>query len=898
MESIQEKQFHSLPVSELRKTLGLSDQEGLAQHEAVKRLKEFGPNALAKTAGDGPIKVFLRQFHNPLVYVLIVSAILATLMKKYTDAGVVLAVVILNSIIGFIQEFRAGKALAALASMVPEKALVLRSGIKVSIAAQELVPGDLVFLQSGDKVPADIRLSAIKNLKIEEASLTGESVPVEKNLDLIKATASIGDRSNMAYSGTLVTYGTAQGLVVSTGSSTELGKISTMLKQTTQIETPLTRSLAKVGNLLTLFISIISLLLFCVGVYRGYHVGDALLAAIALAVAAIPEGLPAIVTITLAVGVRRMAAKRAVIRRLPAVETLGSTQVICSDKTGTLTRNEMTVQAIFTATQKDYRITGTGYDTQGEIHQEGVRCLADLEVIDLLKSGVLCSDASFQKTSVAMESQGDPTELALVVAFEKIAGPHGELRESLPRADTLPFESENQFMATLHKAHKSHGYQVIVKGAPEVVLKKCPQVQSLEISDQVHRYASEGMRVLAFARKYQSSDKLSESSFQDLEFLGLQAMIDPARPEAIEAIKKCHSAGITVKMITGDHKQTAYAIAIKLGIAGDGQAITGEELSRTSDQDLPAMAMRSNVFARVAPEHKLRLVKAIQSQNFVVAMTGDGVNDAPALKQANIGIAMGITGTAVSKEAAELVLTDDNFATIREAVEEGRRVYDNLVKSLAFILPTNLGEALIVLVAVLFFPIIDGQPLMPILPVQIMWINLVATVALALPLAFEAKESDIMSRPPRDPAEPLLNRFVAFRTVVVAVLMAMGSIALFFYEYRTMLGLGFTVNHALKEAQTMAVTTMIFFQIFYLFNCRSLSGSVFSIGIFSNKSIYAGIFGLIALHILFVEAPFMNDLFHSGPLSVESWIKSIAVGALVLPLIAIEKYVRVRRARK
>jgi Ca2+-transporting ATPase len=892
---------HCLETDRLREDLRTDLVAGLEESEAARRLAEHGPNALPRGAAKGPLKVFLAQFHNPLVYVLLASAGLASLMGQWADAGVVLGVVVLNAIIGFVQEYRAGKELEALSSMVPERTLVVRSGLKKSVGAEDLVVGDLVLLASGDKVPADLRLVEMKSLKIEEAALTGESVPVEKKLEIVAEGASLGDRVNMAYGGTLVTYGTAAGIVVATGSATEIGKISSMIHQATALDTPLTKALAKVGSLLTLVISLVAVALLGVAWLRGQSLDDALLASIGLAVAAIPEGLPAIVTITLAIGVRRMAGRRAVVRRLPAVETLGSTSIICSDKTGTLTKNEMTVQILGTPSGT-WRVSGTGYEPKGELLADGVRVSQPKpEIVELLSAGALCSDAVLRRKDDAWSIEGDPTEGALVVAFEKIAGSHGALRESLPRRDVFPFESENQFMATLHTREQGR-HLLLVKGAPEVVLERCVFAKPEEkarFEEQVRAYAREGLRVLAFARRETESPTLDPALLEGgLEFVGLQAMIDPARPEAVQAIRDCHAAGIVVKMITGDHRETAQAIARQLGIDNGAPAVSGEELSKIADADLPRVAMRSNVFARVAPEHKLRLVRAIQSQGQVVAMTGDGVNDAPALKQADIGVAMGITGTSVSKEAAELVLTDDNFATIRAAVEEGRRVYDNLVKSLAFVLPTNLGEALIILVAVLFFPVVGGQVLMPILPVQILWINLVATVALALPLAFEAKEPDVMSRRPRDPAEPLFGPFVAWRTALMAVLMAAGAIALFFVEYRGLLNAGVEAERALREAQTMAVTTVIFFQIFYLFNCRSLKASIFSIGFFSNRTVFVGIAVLLVLHAAFVHLPQFNAIFSSAPLSAEAWLRSIAMGAVVLPVVALEKFWRSSRQNR
>jgi Ca2+-transporting ATPase len=766
----------------------------------------------------------------------------------------------------------------------------MTNGEVKEVGGYELVPGDVVLLKSGDKVPADLRLIESRSLKVEEAPLTGESLSVEKDPRPVDRDAALGDRTCMAYSGTLVTYGVGAGVVIGTGQKTELGKISNLLGSTTRIDTPLMQSLARFGSLITIAIAFVAIALLVVGYLRGLTIADAALAAITLAVAAIPEGLPAIVTITLAIGVRRMAARRAVIRSLPAVETLGCTSAICTDKTGTLTKNEMTVTALWTPFGK-YRLTGSGYDPDGLLLQDGVPVeKAPQEIWPLLKAGVICNDSQLLKDVTLWVAQGDPTEVALLVSFAKLGGVRAALDQEHPRLDVQPFESDLQYMATLNS--EKDGCSIYLKGAPEVVLAKCFGPLE-EARKAVNSLAAEGMRVLAFAKKSTTSKMLSrEEQDHGFELLGLQAMIDPPRSEVIEAIKDCHEAGIVVKMITGDHKITAKEIARQIGILGTGSAYSGDEITALNDDELVLAAQEANVFARVTPEQKLRLVKALQSTGVIVSMTGDGVNDAPALKQANIGVAMGITGTSVSKESADLVLTDDNFASIRAAVEEGRRIYDNLIKSLAFILPTNLGEALIILVAVATFPTVAGQILMPILPVQILWINLVATIALALPLAFESPELNIMTRPPRNPKEPILNSFVFWRTALVAVLMTIGAIGLFFYEYNTAIAAGVEHGIALKEAQTMAVTTVVFFQIFYLFNCRSLTGSVLSVGVFSNKAVYGGIASLLGLQYVFVHWEPMQRLFATAPLDFESWLKSAAVGAIVVPVVAIEKFIR------
>ncbi|WP_437337682.1 cation-translocating P-type ATPase [Sorangium sp. So ce394] len=888
-----------------------SAEAGLADDEAARRLEEVGPNVIQRAKGDSALKLLFRQINDPLIYVLLASAALAMAMGEAIDGAVVLAVVVLNTAIGFVQELRAGKAIEALVDMVPQTATVVRGGQRSVIPAANVVPGDVVVLEAGDKVPADARLLSVKNLHVDESALTGESVPSDKHVAVVPEDAGVGDRKNLAFGGTLVTSGTGTAVVISTGAATELGRISSMLHEATEIETPLTRSMAKVGRVLTIAIVAVALLIVGVALLRGYPPVDAMLAGISLAVAAIPEGLPAIITISLAIGVQRMARRRAVIRKLPAVETLGSTGVICSDKTGTLTRNEMTVRALWTPSagasgegaDEALEVTGVGYAPAGELRRGGASAGEVPEAARaLLRAGLLCNDARMTRDGEACGIEGDPTEGALVVAAQKLGVDVDATRREYPRIDAVPFSSERQLMATLHEA--PGGERVIfMKGAPEAVLG-CAAIGEAERAQamaQVERMAAQGMRVLAVASRpaERGAASLDEAHLAEgFALLGLEGMIDPPRPEAIDAIKACHEAGITVKMITGDHLATARAIGQQLGLVSEGgRAMNGTELARLSDDELRAAAASTNVFARVAPEHKLRLVRALQAQGKVVAMTGDGVNDAPALKQANIGVAMGITGTAVSKESADVVLTDDNFASIRAAVEEGRRVYDNLVKALAFVLPTNLGEALILLVAVMTFPILGGAPLMPITAVQILWVNLVATVALSLPLAFEAMEKDVMGRPPRDPSEPILSRFVLVRTAIVAVLMTAGAIGLFFYEYSTEVRGGVVSDVAYREAQTAAVTTVVLFQIFYVLNCRTLRDSMLKIGLFTNPWVYVGIGALLALQLCFVYAPFMHTLFGSAPLSLDAWVKSTLVAMSILPVMTAERWWRTRRAR-
>ena len=896
-------------------------KEGLSSAEAGKRLAQYGPNVLERRGGASVMALIWGQIHNPLIWVLIGSAVIAMLVDPadgLKNGLVILAVVTINTLIGFTQEYKASRAIQSLSAMVPEFATVQRDGQRVQLPVVDLVPGDVVFLQSGDKVPADLRLFQLRTLQIEEAALTGESVPVEKMTDPAPANATLGDRRNMAFSGSLVTYGTGLGVVTATGNGTELGRINTMLGETTTVATPLSIALHKIGIVLTIGIAVISVMILIVGTARAMSEGGAdlltglresVIFAITLAVGAIPEGLPAIVTIALAIGVQRMAARRAVVRKLPSVETLGSTTVICSDKTGTLTRNEMTVQALYLPGSGVYRVDGAGYEPAGGLSKEGQPLGgAPTDVHRLLLAGMLCCDATLGQKDGRWQITGDPTEGALVTAAEKFGIATAPARQQHARLDTIPFESANQFMATLHEGG-AEGRKILIKGAPEAVLGRCSHVDHDTVIRQVEVFASEGMRVLGFAEKRHDRAALAmEDCAQGFEFTGLQAMIDPPRAEVIEAIRACHRAGITVKMITGDHMGTALAIGEQLGIAQPGdKAVTGVQLAEMDEAALRAIVKDHNVFARVAPEHKLGLVRALQDNGEVTAMTGDGVNDAPALKQSNIGVAMGITGTAVSREAADIVLTDDNFASIAAAVEEGRRVYDNLIKSLAFVLPANLGLALILIYAVAFFPLvektIDGQVvkdlLLPMLPTQLLWINLVAAVTLALPLAFEAKEPDVMSRPPRNPKEPVLNGFVVFRTGLAATLMSAGAVGIFLWQYghemAARASTGLSEAQIVSEAQTMAVTTVIMFQIFYMLSCRSLKDSIFKIGFFSNHTVFLGIGAVLALQATFIYAPPMQAIFSTFPLSASSLLVSALVGAIILPVISAEKWVRQRR---
>jgi len=893
-ESTEPIAWHVTPAEEALTCLNTGPR-GLNEAEAARRLAEYGPNRLTPKKGKSAIVLFLSQFHHPLIYILLVSGFVTGFLKSWVDASVIFGVVLVNAIIGFIQEMNALRAIAALARSLSVSAAVLRDGTRIVIPSEELVPGDIVFLQSGDKVPAELRLLRGKELQIDESALTGESVPVEKKTDPLPADTLLADRANLAYSSTLVTYGTGVGVVVETGDCTEIGRINRLISEATELETPLTRKLGHFSQLLMWFIVGLAALTFLAGWLRGEDLIETFVASVALAVAAIPEGLPVAVTITLAIGVRRMARRHAIIRKLPAVETLGGTTIICSDKTGTLTQNQMTVQAVCAGGER-FEITGSGYAPEGEIRlkSQPVELTTRKALLETLKAGLLCNDARLVSELEGWRIEGDPTEGALLVSAHKAGLHHGPLADAHPRLDAIPFESAHQFMATLHHNQAEDARHIYLKGSVESILRRCETafdarlnpvpVDTDAIQREVAELAGRGLRVLAFARGERPRDGHTvghEDVGAGLTFLGLQAMIDPPRPEAIEAVARCRAAGIRVKMITGDHIGTAVAIAGQIGLGGANEpleALDGRALAEIPERDLPEAAEKTAVFARVAPEQKLRLVTALQSRGHIAAMTGDGVNDAPALRQANIGVAMGLTGTEVSKEAAAMVLTDDNFASIAAAVEEGRGVYDNLVKFITWTLPTNIGQGLVILIAV-FAGIV-----LPILPGQVLWINMTTAVLLGLPLAFEAKEPDLMRRPPRHPEQPILTGQLVFRTVLVGLLLAAGAFALFEWE----LGHG----ESIEKARTAAVNFFVIGQAFYLLNCRSLTHSMFKLGLISNLWVWAGIAAMMLAQAAFIYLPTMNWLFHSEPIGRDEWLLTLGGGTVVYLVIGVEKFLR------
>jgi len=892
----QSTAWHALEAEQAFSRLN-SAQEGLSEADVDHRLAEYGPNRIPPPRRRGPWIRLLAQFHNVLIYVLLAAGVVTALLEHLVDAGVIIGVVLINGLIGFIQEGKAEKAIDAVRSMLSQQATVIRAGKRYVTPAERLVAGDVVFVQSGDRVPADLRLFRSKELRIDEALLTGESVPVQKTLEPVREDAPLGDRRCLAFSGTLVTFGQGAGVVVETGADTEVGRISAMLAGVHTLTTPLTRQLASFARWLTGAILIIAAAAMVFGtLVRDYALGEMFLAAVGLAVAAIPEGLPAVITIALATGVQRMARRNAIIRRLPAVETLGSVSVICSDKTGTLTRNEMTVQTVVMA-DGPVRVSGVGYDPHGGFALDGEDLLSETrpELRELCQAGLLCNDASLVEKDGQWQIEGDPTEGALIVLGVEASFEPSVLQRAIPRDDVIPFESEHRFMATLHHDHAGNGL-IFVKGAYEAVLPRClwqrgssgdqPIDRDAWLAD-LERVASQGQRTLALAMR-PTDPGHRVLRFEDVEsglvLLGIVGIIDPPREEAVVAVQQCRAAGIRVKMITGDHASTATAIAARMGLTSERKAITGTELEQMSDAALRESVESVDVFARASPEHKLRLVQALQARGHVVAMTGDGVNDAPALKRADVGVAMGIKGTEAAKEAAEMVLADDNFASIAHAVEEGRTVFDNIKKSILFILPTNGGEAFTILAAIAL-----GRVL-PVTAAQILWVNMITAVTLALSLVFEPAESDVMQRKPRDIQAPMLSGFMTWRILFVSVLMVLATFGLFLWERLQ--------GADIEAARTVAVNTLVIAEIFYLINTRYLTAPVFNrAGLTGNPYVLIAIAFVLLSQLGFTYLPFMQLFFASAPIGLDSWLRIVAAGMIIFVLVEVEKAFFRRRAK-
>ncbi len=884
--------WHALPHEQVAAHLG-SGPDGLSDAEAAARLAHHGANRLPEGRPRPAWLRLLAQFHNLLIYVLLAAAAIALALHEFVDAAVILAVVLVNAAIGFVQEGRAERSLNALREMVSPQASVRRDGRRMTLPAAELVPGDLVLLDPGDRVPADLRLTRARGLRIQEAALTGESAPVEKGAAPVPAEALLGDRSAMAHSGTLVAAGQGQGVVVATGAATELGRVGTMLHRVESLKTPLIRQMDGLARQLTLFILLLAAGTFAIAfLLRGYGLAEAFMAVVGLAVAAIPEGLPAVMTIALAIGVQRMAARHAIIRRLPAVETLGAVGVICTDKTGTLTRNEMTARSLVTAAG-EWTADGAGYAPEGAFGPAGGGARDTLPPVirRALQAGLMCNDARLGRRGADWLVDGDPMEGALLALAAKAGLDPVAERQAAPRRDEIPFDAQHRFMAVLHDG--GDGPSVFLKGAPERLLELCDRERGpagdrpLDAAfwhGEAERLAASGQRVLALAERAPPSGGVLDFAEVDRGgaiLLGLVGLIDPPRPEAVAAVADCHAAGIRVVMITGDHAVTAAAIAAQLGLAPAPRVLTGRELAGMDDAALAAAVRETDVFARTTPEDKLRLVAALQAQGQTVAMTGDGVNDAPALKRADVGVAMGLRGTEAAKEAAEMVLADDNFASIVAAVREGRTVYDNLRKVIGWTLPTSSGEALTILVAIGF-----GFAL-PVTPVQILWVNMITAVALGLALAFEPTEPGTMARPPRPRAEPLLPALLLWQIAYVSLLFVAGAFGIFFWAE----GRGIDID----TARTMVVNALVVMEVFYLFSIRYVHGTALTLrGVVGTPAVLLGLAAVVAAQFAMTYLPAMNLLLGTRPLALADGAATIAIGIAVLALCEVEKAVRRR----
>lgn len=876
---------HSLAGDDCLRGLN-SSASGLSSTEAAQRLAQSGPNRLPDPPRRSALLRFLAHFHNVLIYVLIGASAVTMSLGHWIDTGVILAVVLINALMGFVQEGRAENAMAAIRSMLAPHASVLRDGRRVSVDAGDLVPGDLVVLEPGDKVPADLRLTGVNGLHIQEAILTGESVPVEKATDPVARDADLGDRRSMAFSGTLVTAGTGRGVATATGSRTEIGRISGLLGKVEVLTTPLVEQMDRFARWLTVLILLISAALLVFGYFvRHIPFSDQFMSVVGLAVAAIPEGLPAVLTITLSVGVQAMARRNAIIRRLPAIETLGAVSVICTDKTGTLTRNEMMVATAFAAAVP-YRVSGAGYAPQGDIQPAPAPGALD----DLARAALLCNDAALSESAGVWQVAGDPMEGALL-AFAAKAGaePAGWTRR-----DEMPFDAAHRYMAVLVDGPAGQRL-ALVKGAPEQVLEMCVDQAGTDgpepldrrfWHDQAHRIAYEGQRVLALAMRATDTGRLDGETLQGhLTLIGLVGLIDPPRAEAITAVAECHSAGIAVKMITGDHAGTAAAIGRQIGLKNPDSVLTGADLDDLDDAVLAIEVHNTNIFARTSPEHKLRLVMALQADGLTVAMTGDGVNDAPALKRADAGIAMGVKGSEAAKEAADLVLADDNFASIAAAVREGRTVYDNIRKVIGWTLPTNAGEAATIMVALLF-----GLAL-PISPIQILWINLVTAITLGLALAFEPTEAGTMRRPPRPRHAPLLTGALVWHVIFVAFLFVVVVFGLFVYALDK--------GYSLALAQTMAMNMLVVLEIFHLFFIRNIFGTSLTwAAVRGTRAVWICVAIVVPAQFVVTYLPIAQQIFGTRSVPLFDGALIVAIGVAFFAIIEVEKQLRLSLTAK
>ncbi|MBM3119799.1 MAG: cation-translocating P-type ATPase [Chloroflexi bacterium] len=894
--------WHALTITETLQALG-SGITGLSQGEAEKRLAQFGPNELVKEKRISPWTIWMRQFKNIMILILLFATGLSVATGDIKESIVIGIILIFATTLGFIQEYRAERAMEALKKMAAPIASVLRDGNEEEIPARELVPGDVIFLRTGDRMPADARLIEVANLKAEEAPLTGESVPIEKTIGSLDGEISVGDRKNMVFMGTAVVHGRGKAVVTATGAATEFGKIAGMLQQVTAEPTPLQVNLDRLAKIIGIIAIFLCVLMAGFGILRGFPPLEMIVWGIALAVAFVPEALPAIVVIGLAIGVRRMVKRNALIRKLPAVETLGCTTYICSDKTGTLTQDQMTVRRIY-VNGGLIDVTGVGYEPKGEFYLDGIafqpRQNESLQM--LLNISTLCNDASLVSASGVWEIRGDPTEGALVVAAAKAGLWQKELASDTPRTGEIPFSSETKRMATVHQAPQ--GKVVYSKGAPEVVLRSCSHIlnngqetkltteESNNILSIAQEMAGDALRVLGIAYgRLPDMATIDPTIEQDMVFVGLVGMIDPPRQEAKEAVKLCDQAGIKSVMITGDHKLTAVAVAKELGILKQGIALTGVEIDSIGDAEFENLVEKIEVYARVSPAHKLRVVEALTNKRHVVAMTGDGVNDAPALKKADIGIAMGITGTDVTKEAADMVLTDDNFASIVAAVEEGRGVFGNIKKYLMYLLSSNVGEV-ILLSFVMFFGTLIGLPpgALPLVAIQILWINVATDGLPAIALSVDPPDQDIMRQKPRARGQGIFTKPVVILMIIGGIWSFLVNLGIFVWALEA--------TKSLWHAQTYCFLTLVIIQFFKAYNFRSDTKSIFQIGLFKNKWLNIAICWEIILILIIVYTPFLQQPFRTFSLSVFDWALVILLGATIFPVLEITKAIIRWRDRK
>lgn len=884
--------WYQTDVKEVFKKLD-ADEHGLTKREIEDRLKEYGPNKFVTEKKISKLFILLHQFQSSLIYILLIAAVVTFILHEYIDTGVIMAVVILNAVIGYIQEFKAEESIRALMKLTVPKARVLRGGVEKEINSEELVPGDIVLLASGSKVPADVRLFKVIELRTDEALLTGESLPVEKTTSAIKEDNLIpGDRKNMAFMGTIVVSGRGKGIVVETGQTTSLGRIAEEVREVTEVKTPLQVKFEKFSGFIALFVLGVSVFIIIAGTLLGGSLSEMFIVAVATAVSAVPEGLPVAVTIAMAIGVSRMARRNAIIRKLPAVETLGDTTVICSDKTGTLTKNEMTVRLIYDGAHS-YEVTGSGYGPAGEILHEKIPVTKGerKELIRMLRIGLLCNESNIYEEEGRYKVDGDPTEGALIVSAVKAGLNPEDEKENYKQVAIIPFESERGYMATLHK-HR--GRKVIfVKGAPEKLLDMCTECMidgGARINEILHvsnEFGKEGLRVIAIAFKDVPDDKeeLTHDDIREgLTYAGLQGMMDPPREEALRAIKGCKTAGIRTVMVTGDHAVTAASVSRQLGIVNDDipHVIEGKELETIDDEELFKRAKDVSVYARVSPQHKLRIVQQLVSHGEIVAVTGDGVNDAPALKAAHIGIAMGGKGTDVAKESSDMVVTDDNFASIVSAVEEGRVVYDNIKKVTLFLVSCGFGE-LIAIVAT----ILAGLPI-PYIPAQILWLNLVTNGFQDVALAFEPGEKGVINRPPRDPGEGILSRLIIQRTILMGIILAAGTLFIFISSLKS--------GVPIERARTAALTTMVFFQFYQAFNCRSETQSIFRMNVMSNPFLFFSMVAAFFAQMAVIYVPALQWIFRTVPLSVNEWIRIALVTITIIIAVEADKAIRRKRS--